>query len=135
MVLIGRRHDVHPKDDFEAARHEAILGHVEDLRTTVGPTLRISDDAEKKKAREALLENYFPVWSAATEKQITGDGPFFGGAKLNVADVKLHMAVRWFSGGKVDHIPADVFAKFPKLMRVHDAVRDDARIKAWYAKS
>jgi hypothetical protein len=52
-----------------------------------------------------------------------------------VVDLKLYMAVRWFVGGRVDHIPATVFAGFPRLMRVHDAVRDDARVKAWYARS
>ena len=45
----------------------------------------------------------------------------------NVVDLKLHMAVRWFIGGKVDHIPATIFAGYPKLMRVHDAVRDHRR--------
>jgi hypothetical protein len=42
--------------------------------------------------------------------------------------------VRWLTGGKLDHIPTTVFAAFPKLLRAHDAVRDDARVKAWYAK-
>ena len=134
LVLVGRQHDLHPKDDFEAARHEAMMGHVEDLRANVGPTIRISDEAEKKKAREALATGYLPTWGANAEKQI-GDGPFFGGAKLNVVDFKLHMAVRWFIGGNVDHIPATIFAAFPKLTRVHDAVRDDARVKSWYAKA
>lgn len=134
LVLVGRQNDLHPKDDFEAARHEAMMGHVEDLRANVGPTIRISDEAEKKKAREALATGYMPTWGANAEKQI-GDGPFFGGAKLNVVDFKLHMAVRWFIGGNVDHIPATIFAAFPKLIRVHDAVRDDARVKSWYAKA
>lgn len=133
LVLIGRQNDLHPKDDFEAARHEAMMGHVEDLRATVGPTLRMTDPEEKKKAREALAASFLPTWAAFTEKQI-GDGPFFAGAKIHVVDFKLHMAVRWFAGGKVDHVPADVFAAFPKLTRVHDAVRDDARVKSWYAK-
>jgi glutathione S-transferase len=133
LVLIGRRHGLHPTDDFEAARHEAVMCHVEDLRAHVAPTIRIADEAEKKKAREALAATYLPAWAASTEKQI-GDGPFFGGAKINVVDFKLHMAVRWFNGGNVDHIPATIFAAFPKLTRVHDAVRDDARVKAWYAK-
>ena len=134
LVLIGRRHGLHPKDDFEAARHEAMMAHVEDLRGAVGPTLRIKDDAEKKAAREALAATFLPAWAANAEKQL-GDGPFFGGAALHVVDLKLHMAVRWFAGGKVDYIPATIFSDFKKLMRVHDAVRDDARIKAWYAKS
>ena len=63
------------------------------------------------------------------------DGPLFAGAKLHVVDLKLHMAVRWFASGNVDHIPATIFAGYPKLKRAHDAVRDDSRVKAWYAKT
>jgi glutathione S-transferase len=133
LVLIGRRHGLHPADDLEAARHEAMMQHVEDLRAAVGPTLRLKDP-EKKAAREALAAQELPAWAQAAEKNISAV-PFFGGAKLNVVDLKLHMAVRWFSGGKVDHIPATIFAGYPKLMRVHDAVRDHPGVKSWYAKS
>jgi glutathione S-transferase len=133
LVLVGRRHGLHPKDDFEAARHEAMMCYVEDLRAHVSPTIRITDETEKKKAREALVASYLPTWGANVEKQL-GDGPFFGGAALHVVDLKLFLAVRWFNGGKVDHIPSTIFAPFPKLTRLHDAVRDDARVKAWYAK-
>ena len=134
LVLIGRQHGLHPKDDFEAARHEAMMGHVEDLRHHVGPTIRITDEAEKKKAREAIAATFLPGWAAYAEKQIAADGPFFAGAKIHVVDFKIHMGVRWFAGGNVDHIPATIFSAFPKLMRVHDAVRDDARVKSWYAR-
>ncbi len=134
LVLIGRRHGLHPKDDMEAARHEAMMSHVEDLRGMVGPTIRIQDAEEKKRLRESLAATFLPVWAANAEKNL-GDGPFFAGDKVNVVDLKLHMAVRWFNGGKVDHIPGDVFASFPKLTRAHDAVRDHAGVKAWYAKS
>ncbi len=133
LVMIGRGHALHPEDDFEAARHEAMMQHVEDLRAVVGPTIRLSD-AEKKAAREAMVADFLPAWARSAEKNITGE-PFFGGAKLQVVDLKLHMAVRWFIGGKVDHIPATIFAGYPKLMRVHDAVRDHAGVKSWYAKA
>jgi prostaglandin-H2 D-isomerase / glutathione transferase len=132
LVMIGRAHDLHPADAFEAARHEGMMQHVEDLRGAVGPTIRMSDP-EKKTARAALAAGYLPQWARAAENNI-GDGPFFGGAKVNVVDFKLHMAVRWFIGGKVDHIPATIFESYPKLMRVHDAVRDHAGVKAWYAR-
>lgn len=131
LVMIGRAHGLHPKDDFEAARHEGMMQHVEDLRGAVGPTIRMSD-AEKKAARVALASGYMPQWAQAAEKNL-GDGPFFGGDKISVVDLKLHMAVRWFIGGKVDHIPATIFSAYPKLMRVHDAVRDHAGVKSWYA--
>jgi len=133
LLLIGRAHGLHPADEFEAARHEAMMQHVEDLRANVGPTLRMADDG-KKAAREALVAGYMPAWAQAAEKNITG-APFFGGEKINVVDLKLHMAVRWFVGGKVDHIPATIFAGYPKLMRVHDAVRDHPGVKSWYAKA
>jgi glutathione S-transferase len=133
LVLLGRQHGLHPKDDFEAARHESVLCYVEDLRAVVSPTIRLTDEAEKKKAREGLVASFLPTWAANVEKQI-GDGPFFAGPKLHVVDVKLHMLVRWLAAGKLDYIPATIFASFAKLTRVHDAVRDDARIKAWYAR-
>ncbi|HYC44921.1 MAG TPA: glutathione S-transferase N-terminal domain-containing protein, partial [Burkholderiales bacterium] len=54
LVLIGRRHGLHPNDDFEAARHEGMMQHVEDLRGVVGPTIWMPD-AEKKAAREKIV--------------------------------------------------------------------------------
>jgi glutathione S-transferase len=133
LVLIGRLHGLHPRDDFEAARHESVMCHVEALRAAIGVTLRMTDEAEKKTAREALVASHLPEWARLTEKHI-GDGPFFAGAKIHVVDLKLHMVVRWLADGKVDHIPPRIFSGFPKLMRVHDAVRDDSRIKSWYAR-
>jgi len=134
LVYVGRQYGLHPKDDFEAARHESLMSHVEDLRANVTPTLRIADEAEKKKAREELASTYLPAWAARTEKQID-TGPFFGGATLNVVDLKLHMAVRWFSRGVVDHVPATIFADYPKLNRVHDSVWEHPGVQAWYAKA
>ncbi len=133
LVFIGRRHGLHPKDDFEAARHEAVMCHVEDLRAQIGPTLRIAEEAGKKAARATLAESYLPAWAAYAERQIADAGPFFAGEKLHVVDLKLHRAVHWFSSGIIEHIPTTVFSAFPKLNRVYAAVRDDERVKAWYA--
>jgi glutathione S-transferase len=134
LVLIGRRHGLHPEDDFEAARHEAMMCHVEDLRSQVGPTLRITDEAEKKKAREALAESYLPAWAGFAERQISDVGPFFAGEKLHVVDLKLHRTVHWLASGIIDHMPPTVFSAFPKLNRVYAAVHNHDGVKAWYAK-
>jgi glutathione S-transferase len=109
-----------------------MMQQVEDLRASVGPTLRIQDATQKKKAREELAASYLPEWGARTERQL-GAGPFFVGEKLHVVDLKLYSAVRWFATGVVDHVPATVFADFPKLTRVYDAVREHPGVKAWYA--
>jgi len=113
LVMLGRLYGLHPKQEFEAARHEGMMQHVEDLRAVVGPTIRMAE-AEKKAAREAMVRDFLPAWARYAEKNIVAE-PFFGGSQLQVVDLKLHMAVRWFIGGKVDHIPAGV--------------------KSWYAKT
>lgn len=132
LVLIGRRHGLHPVDDFEAARHEGMMQHVEDLRGVVGPTIRMAE-AEKKAAREAIAAGYLPAWARAVERNI-GRGPFFGGSRIHVVDLKLHMVVRWLSSGKVDHIPPTIFDACPRLMGVHAAVREHPRVKAWTSR-
>lgn len=134
LVLIGRRHGLHPKDDFEAARHEAMMAHVEDLRGAIAPTMRLTDDVAKKQAREQLAANYIPAWAQYAERQISDDGPFFGGAQIHVVDLKLLMITRWVKSGVLDHLPKTVFDGAPKLLRVHDAVDRDPRIRAWYEK-
>jgi glutathione S-transferase len=135
LTLVGRLHGLHPTDLFEAARHEAMMAYVEDLRAAINPSARMSDEAEKKKAREELVASYLPRWGENTEKQISSEGPFFAGAKINVVDFKLYVAGKWLAGGKLDYIPADIFARFPKLNRVQQAVSEHPRVKAWYAKS
>ncbi|MEO6925381.1 MAG: glutathione S-transferase family protein [Rhodanobacter sp.] len=133
LVLMGRRHGLHPVDDFEAAQHEAMMQHVEDLRAAVGPTMRLSD-IEKKAAREALVADFLPAWAAAAERNI-GAGPFFAGAAIHVVDIKLFKAVQWLGSGMVDHIPATIFANYPKLTGVYEAVRDHPGVRSWYARS
>lgn len=134
LCLIGRLYGLHPQDPHEAARHEAVMAYVEELRSAVIPTMRITDPDEKIKAREALATDFLQTWGANVERQL-GDGPFFAGPQLHVVDIKLYMAVRWFASGNVEHVPTTVFSAFPKLTRVFEAVREDPRIKAWYAKT
>ncbi len=109
LVFIGRQNGFHPADEFRAAQHEGMMQHVEDLRAAVTPTIRMGD-AEKRAAREALVADFLPAWGKSAERNILGQ-PFFDGAKLHVVDLKLHMAVRWFIGGKVDHLRSTVNAR------------------------
>jgi len=134
LVYIGRLHGLHPKDDFEAARHEALMNYAEELRHQVSPTLRISDEAHKRAAREELARDALPRWGANVERQL-GAGPFVAGDTLNVADIKLYMIVRWFASGVVDHVPPTVFDAFPKLKRLYAAVGEHPGVKAWLARS
>ena len=134
LVFIGRQHQLHPRDDFEAARHEALMSAVEDIRHTISPTLRISDPDQKRAAREALAANELKTWGSQVERQL-GEGPFSGGVRLQVADLKLYMMARWLTSGVLDHISTSVLDHCPKLLRLHKAVAEHAGVQGWLARS
>ena len=133
LAYIGRRYGAHPTDLAEAARHEAVLAHVEDLRTTVAWAGRGADEATKQRAREQLAATTIPAWAAFVEAQI-GDGPFFAGDRPMVVDVKLYMGMRSFRRGVMDHIPTTVFDAFPKLTRLYDAFEAWPAAHAWITR-
>jgi glutathione S-transferase len=134
LVYIGRQYGLHPKDDFEAASHEALMNYAEDLRHNVGPTLRIADEVQKRVAREELANTYLPMWGTNVERQLS-DLPFVGGEKLQVVDLKLYMIVRWFASGVVDHVPKTVFDHCPKLTRLCREVGEHPGVKAWLERT
>jgi glutathione S-transferase len=134
LTLIGREHGLLPADPWEAARHQAILESVEDLRHEIGPTGDLEDPAEKKRQREELARGYLPTWAGQIERQI-GAGPFVGGEKISVADVKLFVVLGPFLRGSIDHVPATVFGGAPKLLGLHSAVGAHPAVVAWAARS
>lgn len=132
LSYLGRAHGLLPADPWEAARHEAVMAAVEDLRAQIGPTTRMKDEVEKKARRLELATGFLPAWGAQVERQI-GEGPFLGGAKPSVADLKLYVVARWIAKGILDHIPADLFAQFPKLTRLAAAVGEHPEVARWNA--
>lgn len=134
LVYIGRQHRLHPADAYEAARHEALMCSVEDVRHLLTPSLRMTDADQKRQAREALAANELKTWGAQIERQL-GAGPFVAGATLQVADLKLHILTRWLTSGVLDHIPKSVLDHAPKLLRLVQAVAEHPGVKGWLAKS
>jgi glutathione S-transferase len=131
LVLVGRQHGLHPRDDWDAAVHESIMGAVEDLRARTGPLARLKDEDEKRRARQELAAGYLQEWAAAIERQL-GPGPFVAGEKIHVVDLKLFVVTGTFLRGAIDYIPADVFKAYPKLLRLAEAVRTHPKVVEWY---
>lgn len=132
LRMLGSQHGLLPAEAWESARHEAVMCSVEEMRARLGPTGRLKDPAEKQQAREALAAGYFPEWGAQIEKQITG--PFLGGSAASVADLKLFVAMTPLLSGKIDHIPAETFRPFPKLVALVEAVKKHPKVVEWYAR-
>ncbi|HRY23197.1 MAG: glutathione S-transferase family protein [Geminicoccaceae bacterium] len=134
LRLIGRLCDLYPQEPFEAARHDALMDAVEDLRHRIGPTARIQDAAAKKAARQQLATDLIPRWGEGVERLI-GQGPFVGGERPGVADIKLYMAHRWLGSGVLDDIPKDVLDHCPKLEAVANGIATHPAVRDWYAKA
>ena len=132
LRLIGGLYGLLPKDPYESARHEAVMGAVEDLRGRMGPINRLKDPEEKKKARQELAAGYLPEWAGHLEQQV--NGPFLGGDALSVADLKVFVALSPILKGSIDHVPPETLKPFPKVLRLVEAVKAHPRVAAWYAR-
>lgn len=132
LRLVGRLHGLHPEDPFESARHDSLMEAVEDLRHRIAPTMRLADAAERRAAREALARDFIPLWGRGIEALI-GAGPFAGGDRPAVADIKLFMIDRWIAGGNLDDLPASVLDPFPKLKASVRAMAAHPSVHARYA--
>jgi glutathione S-transferase len=129
---VGRSHGLLPDDAWEAARHDAVMCAVEELRARLDPSMRTKDDADKKRMREELVEGYIPAWGRNVEAQIAG--PFVGGDRISVADIKLFVVLQWFAKGGLDHVPRDVLSRFPKIERLFEAVKSHPRVVDWTSR-
>lgn len=134
LRLIGRLCDLYPQEPYEAARHDALMDAVEDLRHRIGPTARIQDAAAKRAARQELATDVIPRWGRGVERLI-GQGPFVGGERPGVADIKLYMMDRWLSSGVLDDIPKDVLDDCPRLKAVAKGIATHPAVVSWYAKA
>jgi len=130
LGVIGANHDLLPADSFAAAKHIAVLNACEDLSAQIAVTMQLEDEALKKKMREGLAEGFIKEWGHHLEKQI--QGPFFGGEKISVADLKLYTGINWIKKGVLDYIPANTLDDFPKLNSLFDAVSQHPKVMEWY---
>ena len=133
LGYIGAHHGLLPEDPWQAARHIAVLGAVEDLRGRLRPVTLVKEEPRRTQGRKEFAATYLPEWASFIEKQI-GDGPFLGGARISVADIKLFVATGTILRGGIDHIPAEVFSGAPKLLRLVEAVKNHPRVTEWYAR-
>ena len=104
LRLIGRLHGLHPDDPWDGARHDAVMDACEELRQRLSATSLLSDAGQKTAARMALASDYIPRWAKGIERLI-GTGPFVGGAKPAVVDIKIYMIEKALSGGVYDDVP------------------------------
>lgn len=132
LNYIGRTHGLLPADPWAAARHDAVMQSVEDLRQKVPGTRDMADD-EKKTLREAFAKGWLSQWAATVSDQIVG--PFLDGDAISVADLKLYVILRAYLTGGYDHIPASTFDAWPKIGALYNAVDAHPGVRGYFGRA
>lgn len=125
-----------PEDLFVRGKVDEIIELIQGWRTDFTPTFRIEDLDERIAARKALfvegtkldlglkdLESLFNKsttgWLADTED-------------MTLADVKAFLNIFMMFSGQFDGIDAAMAQAYPSLLKYHDKVANDPRMKAYY---
>jgi prostaglandin-H2 D-isomerase / glutathione transferase len=130
---VGKLAGLYPKDEWQAALCDEILDATEDIGSRVGATIGLGD-AEKKKAREALVADALPRHLAMMEGKLkAAGGEYFADQRLTVADLKVYELVRWLRTGVLDHIPKDLVDRVaPSLVQHSKRIAAIPKIADYY---
>lgn len=133
---VGKLGGLYPEDALEAARCDEIMDAMEDVTNELVPTLFISDEEEKRTAREALAAGPFKVYLERLGKILAErGGEYFADGRLTVADLRVFLWVRHLRSGALDYVPKDLPDRLsPNLVEHFERVNSHPAIKEWYAK-
>jgi prostaglandin-H2 D-isomerase / glutathione transferase len=132
---VGKLADLYPSDPWQAALCDEVMGAVEDIGSKIGATLFMPEE-QKRTQRKELVEGPIPFYLARLERRLEErGGGYFAGGRLSVADLKAFVLIRQLKSGVLDHVPADLPDRVaPKLVEHYERVKNDPRVKAYYAK-
>jgi len=118
----GKLAGLYPENALEALHCDEAMATVEDIEQKIGPTFQMSDDEEKRKAREILVAGPIPLFIARLENMLKErGGRYFAGNRLSVADFKVYMWIRFLQSGKLDHVPTDIVRNLAPALADHCA--------------
>ncbi len=131
----GKLAGLYPTDAYQALLCDEVLGVVEDANNAIGPTYRMTGDAQKA-AREALAQGPLAMYLGWMEKTLLArGGQYLVENRLTVADLKVFVFVRGLNSGRLDHIPADLVQSVAPALNAHaQRVAETPAIADYYAK-
>ena len=132
---VGKLGDLYPSDPWQAALCDEAMEAVEDITNKIGATLFLPEE-QKKAQRKELAEGPIPFYLTRLQQRLEAHGGrYFSADRLTVADLKVFVWIRHLKSGALDHIPTDLPDRFaPKLVEHYERLKNDPRIKAYYAQ-
>jgi glutathione S-transferase len=132
---VGKLTNLYPSDPWQAALCDEAMGAVEDIVSRLVATMFLPEE-EKKTQRKALVDGPIPTYLIQLQQRLeTHGGRYFAADCLTVADLKVFTFIRQLKSGFLDHVPTDLPDRIaPKLVGHYDRVRNEPRIRDYYAK-
>eukprot|EP01088_Endostelium_zonatum_P005620 TRINITY_DN17374_c0_g1_i2.p1 TRINITY_DN17374_c0_g1~~TRINITY_DN17374_c0_g1_i2.p1 ORF type:complete len:172 (+),score=37.84 TRINITY_DN17374_c0_g1_i2:88-603(+) len=132
LRFVGKKTNLYPKDDFEAAQVDDLIGGFDDLVIALRPAIVEQDPAKKKEYQTAALgdmKNYLEkierfLQQNKSSKFCVGSGP-------TIADLKIFTFIN--AAPAFPWIPTDYFTSYTRINEVYQAVGQLQKIKDYYA--
>ncbi|MFL2949952.1 MAG: glutathione S-transferase family protein [Candidatus Poseidoniaceae archaeon] len=125
-----------PEDLFLRGKVDEILELIQGWRASFTPTFYIEDLDEKIAARKALFEEGAKIdlglKNLESLVEASSTGWIADTEDMTLADVKAFLNTFMMFSGQFDGIEASMLKSYPSLMKYHDHVANDARVKAYY---
>jgi len=132
---VGKLADLYPSDPWQAALCDEAMDAVEDITTQTVATFDLPEE-QKKVRRQALADGPITFYLTRLQQRLEAHGgTYFAGGRLSVADLKVFGWIGHLKSGKLDHVPTDLPDRVaPKLVEHYERVKNQAGVKAYYAK-
>ena len=133
---VGKLAGLYPDDPLQAAFCDEAMDAVEDIVSQELVSMRIQDDAEKRVAREALVEGPLRIYLEQLQTMLEArGGEYFADGRLTVADLKVMVWVRNLRSGNLDHVPADLPDRLAPMLVEHlERVESHPKVREYYAR-
>eukprot|EP00971_Amphidinium_carterae_P162589 3223238-Amphidinium_carterae.1 len=94
---------------------------VDDIFAEFGPTTKMADEAEKEKARKAIVEKHLLPFLAFADSK-TNEAGYLGGDRVCFAELNMSNFLQTLESGMLDYFPKDAHKQYPKLQKMRENV-------------
>jgi len=137
LRYIGKYAGLIPDDSYEAAKVDEFIDGMGPLARGLDTTWGISDDEKRIQMRKDLFE---PEGICGKSLKMYDDklasstsGWAANTSEMSIADLKLFTEVFALFSGNYDGVEKSVIMRYDNLMKYHDKVANDVRIKNHYS--
>jgi glutathione S-transferase len=134
LRFCGKKSGLYPEDDVQAAQVDELLDCACQITALLNASMRSKDAEEKAVLRAKLASGSLPRWLGFLENRLDGEGEFFVGQRLSIADLVIWRLVGWLTSGVLDGIPRDLLAPHPRLAAQNETIDQIPAVRACMAR-